>query len=51
MSNPASFTLTGLRRRVLLGLALSLLAGSTFAHAWPAKPFKLIVPFPAVRLA
>ena len=47
MSNPVSFKLSGLTRRVVLGLALPLLAGGALAQAWPAKPIKLIVPFPA----
>ena len=36
----------GLTRRVLLGLALPLLASGALAQAWPSKPLKLIVPFP-----
>ena len=47
MSNPISFKLSGLTRRVLLALALPVLAGSAFAQAWPSKTIKLIVPFPA----
>ncbi|MBT9477442.1 tripartite tricarboxylate transporter substrate binding protein [Polaromonas sp.] len=47
MSNPISFKLSGLTRRVLLALSLPMLAGSAFAQAWPSKTIKLIVPFPA----
>ncbi|MEO8012993.1 tripartite tricarboxylate transporter substrate binding protein [Polaromonas sp.] len=47
MSNPVSLKLSGPTRRVLLALALPMLAGSAFAQAWPSKPIKLIVPFPA----
>lgn len=47
MSKPVSFKLSGPTRRVLLALALPMLAGSALAQAWPSKPIKLIVPFPA----
>ena len=47
MSKPLSFKLSGPTRRVLLALALPMLAGSAFAQAWPSKTIKLIVPFPA----
>jgi len=33
-------------RRMLLALAATTLTTSAFAQAWPAKPIKLIVPFP-----
>ena len=33
-------------RRLLLALAVSALASSAFAQAWPAKPIRLVVPFP-----
>ena len=47
MSKPFSLNLSGPTRRVLLALALPMLAGSAFAQAWPSKTIKLIVPFPA----
>ena len=47
MSKPFSLKLSGPTRRVLLALALPMLAGSAFAQAWPSKTIKLIVPFPA----
>lgn len=33
-------------RRLMLALAASTLASSAFAQAWPAKPIRLVVPFP-----
>lgn len=33
-------------RRLMLALAASTLATSAFAQAWPAKPIRLVVPFP-----
>ncbi|WP_029525140.1 Bug family tripartite tricarboxylate transporter substrate binding protein [Polaromonas glacialis] len=47
MFKPVSFKLSGPTRRVVLALALPMLAGSAFAQAWPGKTIKLIVPFPA----
>ena len=47
MSKPFSLNLSGPTRRVLLALALPMLAGSALAQAWPSKTIKLIVPFPA----
>jgi len=47
MFNPLSFKMSGPTRRILLALALPMLAGSAFAQAWPSKTIKLIVPFPA----
>ena len=47
MSKPLSYNLSGPTRRVLLALALPMLAGSALAQAWPSKTIKLIVPFPA----
>jgi tripartite-type tricarboxylate transporter receptor subunit TctC len=50
MSKTLSFKRSGptrLNRRLLLALALPMLAGSAFAQAWPSKTIKLIVPFPA----
>ncbi len=47
MKISAPFHFSGLTRRVLLGLALPLLAGSALAQAWPSRPIKLVVPFPA----
>jgi tripartite-type tricarboxylate transporter receptor subunit TctC len=47
MSKPLSFKLSSPTRRVLLALALPMLAGSAFAQAWPSKTIKLVVPFPA----
>ncbi len=35
------------RRTVFTAMALALAAGSAFAQAWPAKPIRLVVPFPA----
>lgn len=35
-----------LTRRTLLALAAATLSTSAFAQAWPAKPIRLIVPFP-----
>lgn len=35
-----------LNRRLLLALAASTLCPSVFAQAWPAKPIRLVVPFP-----
>ena len=34
------------RRHAIAALALSLATGAAFAQAWPAKPIRLIVPFP-----
>ena len=47
MFNPLSFKMSGPTRRILLALALPMLAGNAFAQAWPSKTIKLIVPFPA----
>lgn len=33
-------------RRLALAMASTLIAGSAFAQAWPAKPIRLVVPFP-----
>jgi tripartite-type tricarboxylate transporter receptor subunit TctC len=35
------------RRHVIAALALALGSGTAFAQAWPAKPIKLVIPFPA----
>jgi len=47
MSKPFSLKLSRPTRRVLLALALPMLAGNALAQAWPSKTIKLIVPFPA----
>ena len=47
MSKPFSLNLSRPTRRVLLALALPMLAGSALAQTWPSKTIKLIVPFPA----
>jgi tripartite-type tricarboxylate transporter receptor subunit TctC len=36
-----------MNRRAAVALAASVLAASAFAQAWPAKPIRLVVPFPA----
>ena len=35
------------RRAVLTAFALALGAGSVFAQAWPSRPIRLVIPFPA----
>lgn len=35
------------RRALVTAFALSLGTGSAFAQAWPAKPIRLVIPFPA----
>ena len=34
------------RRSLIAAAALAVLAGASYAQAWPAKPIKLVVPFP-----
>jgi tripartite-type tricarboxylate transporter receptor subunit TctC len=34
------------RRSLIAAAALAMLAGASYAQAWPAKPIKLVVPFP-----
>lgn len=35
------------RRALLAAFALALVAGSGFAQSWPARPIRLVIPFPA----
>ncbi|MDR6888285.1 MULTISPECIES: Bug family tripartite tricarboxylate transporter substrate binding protein [Variovorax] len=46
MAFPFSRSLRNPARRVLIALALPLVAGAAFAQAWPAKPITVVVPFP-----
>jgi tripartite-type tricarboxylate transporter receptor subunit TctC len=46
MAFSSSRSLRNPARRALIALALPLVAGATFAQAWPSKPITVIVPFP-----